>query len=71
MLQQAPENPPHSSNSDPEISRLVQLLKAEDLDLAADARVDKYTRLVEKWKGCSREEWLAGADGAFPNSSCM
>ncbi|KAJ6564985.1 hypothetical protein DFH09DRAFT_1475556 [Mycena vulgaris] len=45
-----------------EIARLAQLFKAEQLDFDCDARIEKYTRLAEKWKGCTREEWMAGAD---------
>ncbi|KAJ7041519.1 hypothetical protein C8F04DRAFT_1391055 [Mycena alexandri] len=41
--------------------QLVQLLKADNFDLALDAKVEKYTQLTEKWKGCTREEWLDGA----------
>ncbi|KAJ7167967.1 hypothetical protein C8R46DRAFT_1350847 [Mycena filopes] len=50
-------NPTHNS-------QLLQLLKAEDFDLAsiAEAKVEKYIRLKEKWRGCKKEEWLAGAD---------
>ncbi|KAJ6463798.1 hypothetical protein C8R47DRAFT_1156805 [Mycena vitilis] len=55
---QASENPARTSDAD----RLMHLLKADGLDLAVDTRVEKYTRLVEKWKGCTRDEWLAGAD---------
>ncbi|KAJ6518827.1 hypothetical protein C8R45DRAFT_6415 [Mycena sanguinolenta] len=53
-----------AANSGPssEINRLLHLLKADDFDLACDARVEKYMRLAEKWKSCTREEWLAGAD---------
>ncbi|KAJ7627590.1 hypothetical protein DFH06DRAFT_730782 [Mycena polygramma] len=55
---QASENPARTSDAD----RLMHLLKADGLDLAVDTRVEKYTRLVEKWKGCTRDEWIAGAD---------
>ncbi|KAJ7751494.1 hypothetical protein DFH07DRAFT_941619 [Mycena maculata] len=60
---QSPENSQHASD----VTRLVQLFKAEDLELACDARIDKYTRLSEKWKTCTREEWLAGADELTAN----
>ncbi|KAJ6571470.1 hypothetical protein B0H19DRAFT_1130040 [Mycena capillaripes] len=43
-------------------SSLLHLLKADDFDLASDARIEKYTRLSEKWKNCTREEWMTGAD---------
>ncbi|KAJ7487972.1 hypothetical protein FB451DRAFT_1528887 [Mycena latifolia] len=52
-----------TSQHSPEIERLMQLFNAEQLDLDLDARVEKYTRSVEKWKACTREEWTAGADG--------
>ncbi|KAJ7776609.1 hypothetical protein DFH07DRAFT_766802 [Mycena maculata] len=59
----SPENSQHTSD----VARLLQLFKAEDLDLACDARIEKYTRLSEKWKTCTREEWLAGADELTAN----
>ncbi|KAJ7773874.1 hypothetical protein B0H16DRAFT_1510278 [Mycena metata] len=40
---------------------LLHLVKAHDFELRADAKVEKYKQLTEKWKGCTREEWLAGA----------
>ncbi|KAJ7488052.1 hypothetical protein FB451DRAFT_1553574 [Mycena latifolia] len=51
-----------SSQPSSEIERLMQILKAEQFDFDLDARVEKYTRSVEKWKACTREEWTAGAD---------
>ncbi|KAF8216522.1 hypothetical protein K438DRAFT_394751 [Mycena galopus ATCC 62051] len=57
-----PAQSPANSGRSSEISRLVHLLKADDFDLACDARVEKYTRLAEKWKACTREEWMAGAE---------
>ncbi|KAJ7135847.1 hypothetical protein C8R44DRAFT_769156 [Mycena epipterygia] len=44
------------------MDRLLHLLKADQLDLACDAKIEKYTSSVEKWKACSREEWMAGAE---------
>ncbi|KAJ7466807.1 hypothetical protein B0H11DRAFT_55096 [Mycena galericulata] len=59
-LQQSPEisNPQHSSD----IARLIEHFKADGIDLACDARIEKHNRLSEKWKMCTNEEWLAGAD---------
>ncbi|KAJ7149081.1 hypothetical protein C8R43DRAFT_1107847 [Mycena crocata] len=62
----APAAPPHQ-HPPAETNRLLHLLKADGFDLQCDARVEKYTRLAEKWKTCSREEWMAGADGLATN----
>ncbi|KAJ7766448.1 hypothetical protein B0H14DRAFT_2969661 [Mycena olivaceomarginata] len=56
------QSPAASSGHGAEIGRLVHLLKADDFDLACDERVEKYTRMAERWKGCTRDEWMAGAE---------
>ncbi|KAJ7135834.1 hypothetical protein C8R44DRAFT_729383 [Mycena epipterygia] len=53
---------PESSHRSSEMDRLLHILKADQLDLACDAKIEKYTSSVEKWKACSREEWMAGAE---------
>ncbi|KAK6992272.1 hypothetical protein R3P38DRAFT_3088777 [Favolaschia claudopus] len=57
-------NNPAAANSPPssDLDRIMQTLKAEGFDLASEARIEKYARWAEKWKTCSREEWIAGAD---------
>ncbi|KAJ7247646.1 hypothetical protein B0H12DRAFT_1124862 [Mycena haematopus] len=57
-----PIQSPANSGSSSDFNRLIHVLKADDLDLACDARVEKYMRLAEKWKACTREEWMAGAE---------
>ncbi|KAJ7201334.1 hypothetical protein GGX14DRAFT_571450 [Mycena pura] len=54
----APAPAPHDSG----IARLLDLLKVDNDAIDVDARVDKYMRSAERWRSCSREEWIAGAD---------
>ncbi|CAK5272329.1 unnamed protein product [Mycena citricolor] len=52
----------HAERERPEASPLLKLLRVEQVDLLSAARVDKYIQSTEKWKNCTREEWIAGAD---------
>ncbi|KAJ7206843.1 hypothetical protein GGX14DRAFT_567918 [Mycena pura] len=44
------------------VARLLDLLKVDNDAIDVDAKVDKYMRSAERWRSCSREEWIAGAD---------
>ncbi|KAJ7624878.1 hypothetical protein FB45DRAFT_1061030 [Roridomyces roridus] len=56
-------NPQHTAD----LERLLQLFKMENVDLRIEGRIEKYERSSEKWKTCTREEWLAGADELSAN----
>ena len=36
-----------------------------DVDAYVEDHEEKYERCVERWKGCTIEEWITGAEGAF------
>ncbi|KAG6821871.1 hypothetical protein H0H93_006929, partial [Arthromyces matolae] len=40
-------------------------LLGRDVNAYVEEHAEKYERAVERWKGCTMEEWIAGAEGAL------
>ncbi|KAF7303101.1 ECM11 domain-containing protein [Mycena kentingensis (nom. inval.)] len=56
---QQPHAPP------PALARLLGLLKADTVLLdepVIESKIAEYERSAERWRSCTREEWLAGAE---------
>ncbi|KAF7300503.1 ECM11 domain-containing protein [Mycena chlorophos] len=71
QFHQRQQRPPqyHPNPSPPQapapMLRLLALLKADTLmtnDVVFESKIQRYERSCQRWKECSREEWLAGAD---------
>jgi hypothetical protein len=69
QLQRSPhqyqyEASPIQNNTNEHLPNRLDKLFGLHTDMFIEAHMDKYDRAMHRWKECSMDDWVAGADGA-------